>query len=408
MLATLIPLFDDKMNVCAYSVFAQRENLLLNPGFAGSAKYDGASNIVGFDIINSTGVDTLGDKADVFVEINSISVFSDIEAQTDAPNERVVLLFDNSIKPDATYVERIRNLKERGFKTAIRKLTIDKFEAYREILLMMDYLLLDHKKINIKNAKGILSKVYPNLKLVAVNVNTGDDYDMLKDQGGYHLYEGDFFRMPVTEKATEIAPLKVNYIELLNIVNAPDFDLTTAADVIGRDTALVISLLDMVNRMTLNAGITSVSHAAAMLGQAELKKWINTAVAKELCADKPSEITRISLLRAKFAETLAPYFEMAGLASEMFLCGMFSVLDIMLDQPMEEALKVVKVSKNITDALLYDKGNLAPLLRFVKQYENASWQEVSRIMLLDKIEMNDVYNSYISTLEWYRDLFRQI
>ncbi len=407
MLATLIPLFDDRMNVCAYSVFAQRENLLLNPGFAGSGRYDGAANIVGFDIINSTGVETLGDKADVFIEINNISVFANIDSQTDAPNERIVLLFDNSIKPDETYVKRIRELKEQGFKTAIRKITIDKFEAYRDILLMMDYLLLDHKKINIKNAKGILSKVYPNLRLIAVNVNTQDDYDMLKEHGGYDLYEGDFFRMPVTEKATEIAPLKINYIELLNVVNAPDFDLTTAADVIGRDTALVISLLDMVNRMTMNAGITSVSHAAAMLGQQELKKWINTAVTKELCADKPSEITRISLLRAKFSENLASIFEMAGLASELFLAGMFSVLDIMLDQPMEEALKVVKVSKNISDALLNDKGNLAPMLRFVKAYENASWQEVSRVMVLDKIEMDAVYGAYIKTLEWYRDLFRQ-
>jgi len=38
----------------------------------------------------------------------------------------------------------------------------------------------------------------------------------------------------------------------MNIVNAPDFDLTKAADVIGRDTALVVSLLKMVNRMSKN------------------------------------------------------------------------------------------------------------------------------------------------------------
>ena len=71
--------------------------------------------------------------------------------------------------------------------------------------------------------------------------------------------------------------------------------------------------------MTVNSEITSIRHAAAMLGQKELKKWINTAVTSELCADKPNEVTRLSLLRAKFAENLAPAFEMAGHSSELFL-----------------------------------------------------------------------------------------
>lgn len=96
--------------------------------------------------------------------------------------------------------------------------------------------------------------------------------------------------MPVTKGEAKVSPLKVNYIELLNIVNEPDFDLTKAADVIGRDTALVISLLKMVNHMTVNSEITSIRHAAAMLGQKELKKWINTAVTSQLCADRPMRL----------------------------------------------------------------------------------------------------------------------
>ena len=191
----------------------------------------------------------------------------------------------------------------------------------------------------------------------------------------------------------------------MNIVNEPDYDLTKASDVIQRDTALVISLLKMVNRMTVNSGINSVNHAAAMLGQRELKKWINTAVTKELCADRPSEITRMSLIRAKFAEELATIYDKKGLASELFLMGLFSVLDLILDQPMEKALEMVKVSKMIQDALISGKGELAPILTFMKEYENASWQEVSRLMVLQDIDMDSVYGAYISSLKWYRDLF---
>ncbi|MCR5487770.1 MAG: HDOD domain-containing protein [Lachnospiraceae bacterium] len=408
MLATLIPLFDDQMTVIAYSVFAQRENLLLKPSFAGGARFDGAANVTGLEIVNSMGLESLaGADKEVFIELNNISVFADIESQCNAPHSKLILLMDSSIKPEENYVNRIKELKSQGYKLAIHKLPIEKFQEYAPILNMTDYILLDHHKIKIENAKIYFGKVYPNIKLCAVNVDSQEEYEKLRDGGGYYLYEGEFFRMPVKENELEVAPLKVNYIELLNIVNDPDFDLAKAADIIGRDTALVISLLKMVNRMTVNSGINSVRHAAAMLGQKELKRWINTAVTKELCADRPSEITRMSLLRAKFAEELAPIFQLSSLSSELFLMGLFSVLDIMLDKPMAEALEMVKVSKQISDALLSDKGELAPVKDFICEYENASWQEVSRLMVLQSIDMDQVYKAYLSALSWYRDLFTE-
>ena len=143
-----------------------------------------------------------------------------------------------------------------------------------------------------------------------------------------------------------------------------------------------------------------------MLGQKELKKWINTAVTNQLCADKPNEITRVSLLRAKFAENLAVCFDRAGLASEYFLMGLFSVIDIILDMPMKEALKKVKVSKQIENALVDGKGEFYDVLDFVRQYENANWGEIDRIMLLSNMDSDAVYDAYCSSLTWYRDLFR--
>lgn len=405
MLVATIPLFDENMTVQAYSLYVQSKNYLLNPSLLGTGRNDGVFQIPGLDIIRAVGVDAVAADKEVFVEINNISVFTDIEVQCEAAHDRIVLLMDNTIKPDEMYINRLKALKESGFKLAIRKLPVVSFEPYREILLLMDYILLDHKKIDITKARIYFSKIYPNIKLCAGNIKTKEIFEGLKAEGGYHFYEGEFFRMPVTQGQAEVSPLKVNYIELLNLVNDEDFELTKAADVIGRDTALVISLLKMVNRMAVNSEITSIRHAAAMLGQKELKKWINTAVTNELCADKPNEITRVSLLRAKFAENLAPIFEMAINSSELFLMGLFSVLDLILDKPMAEALDMVKVSKDIRSALVDKEGKFAPVLDFVTKYEAADWQEVSRQMLLQNIDMNRVYEAYTDSLKWYRDLF---
>ncbi|MBE5861055.1 MAG: HDOD domain-containing protein [Butyrivibrio sp.] len=408
MLASLIPLFDDEMKVCAYSVFAQRENHLMNPQLMGTGFLDNVVNIVGLDIVDSIGTNVLSGDKEVFVEINNISIFAGIEEQCSAPKERIVLLLDNSILPEEPYLARLWDLRGQGYKIAIRKLAGNQFESYRSILNMCDYILLDHRKINIRSAKIFFKKAFPEIKLCAVGVDSKEDYERLSSDGSYDLYEGNFFRVPVEESERTVTPLKVTYIELLNVVNSPDFDLQDAADVIGKDAALVISLLEMVNHMTINSEITSVRHAAAMLGQKELKKWINTAVTKELCADKPSEITRISMVRAKFAENLAEVFGMKGLSAELFLTGLFSLLDVMLDQTMEQSLKLVHVSKKIEDALLRRTGELWPIMNFVFEYENASWQEVSRLMILNEIDMNAVYSAYTSALKWYRDLIDPI
>ena len=246
--------------------------------------------------------------------------------------------------------------------------------------------------------------MYKDMKLCAVNVNTREEYDELSGKASYDLYEGEFFRTPITKQQKELAPFKVTYLQLLNVVNESDFELTDAANVIGQDAALVVRLLEMVNHMTANRGVSSVRHAAALLGQKELKKWITTAVTKELCSDRPSEITRMSMIRARFAENLSKYFELEPFSAEIFLMGLFSVLDQILEKPMKECLEMVKISTDIRQALLDHKGRIYPVLEFILAYEDADWNETLRLMLLNKIGRNVAYDAYLEALDWYKKI----
>ncbi len=404
MLLVLVPLFDENMAVRAYSIFSQKNNLLLNPILLGTAQLDGAARNPGLEVIQTIGIGTLSDNKEIFVPVTNISVFADIEHQCSAPHELIVLLLDNTIPPTEMYLNRLKELKDKGYKLAIRKLAVADFENYREVMKLMDYVLLNNRKIAIDKAKIYFGKLYPHIKLCAGNIENMETFERLKASGGYQLYEGRFYRVALTRGHVEVSPLKINYIELLNMVNNDNFELTEAADIIGRDTALTISLLKMVNKMALNSGITTIRHAAAMLGQKELKKWINTAVVNELYSDKPNEITRLSMLRAKFAENLAPSFGLAMKKEELFLMGLFSVLDVILEKPMKEALQMVTVSKDIKDALLSDKGSLAVVLDFLMPYEAANWSEVSRQMIIHDIDEEVVSKAYMDCLAWYRDL----
>ena len=404
MFLALVPLFDENMAVRAYSIFSQKDNFFLNPMKLGTGQNDGAARVEGLELIESMGVETLSEDKEIFVPVSNISVFSDVESQCSAPHGRIVFLIDNTIPPVTIYVDRLRELKKMGYKFAVRKLSVADFESWRPILELADYVFLNNKKIAIEKAKLYFGKLYPRIKLCAGAIDTMETFESLKASGGYQLYEGDFYTVPVTKGSHEVAPLKVNYIELLNVVNNENFELSDASDIIGRDTALTISLLKMVNRMTVNSGISTIRHAAAMLGQRELKKWINTAVVNELYSDKPSEITRLSLLRAKFAENLAPVFDMKNKSEELFLMGLFSVLDVILEKPMEEALKMVMVAGDVRLALLEGKGSLAPVYDLMQQYESANWQEVSRRLLLADMDVDKVNEAYVDALKWYRNI----
>lgn len=403
MLITLVPLFNKDLTVQAYSVFSQKNNQFLNPLSMMTSSNDGATSVPGLDILQTMGIETISGDTQIFVPLTNISIFSDLEGQSKGmPHSRIVFLLDNTIPPVEMYVDRIKELKEKGFGFAIRKLGVSEFMDYSSILAEMDYIFLNSKRIVVEKAKAFFSQVFPKIKLVAGNIETQDTFSVLKNSGGYDLFEGKFYRVPMTRGSHDVAPVKLTYLSLLKVVNAPDFDLQEAAEVISRDTALTISLLKMVNRIVKTAEITTIRHAAAMLGQKELKKWINTAVTEELYADKPSEVTRLSLLRARFAENLAGQFDLQLKSEELFLMGLFSVLDVILEKPMSEALAMIQVSKDIKDALVFHEGPLAPVLDFLLLYESADWAEISRLLVLKEMDMEQVYESYKETLTWYR------
>lgn len=404
MMLTLIPFFDRNMSVSAYSLFTRKKNFLMNPSLLGSRQFDGAAYVDGLELIQELGTNTLSGEKPIFVSLNNISIFSSLESQCKNTNHAPILLIDQTFPPVSMYTDRIRDLREFGYHFAIRNLPVHCYEDYAPILSQMDYVLIDCQEIDAVKASLYFRKLYPDICICASNIPDMETFEELSPTETISLFEGTFFRMPVTRGEHKVAPLKINYISLLNLIEEDDFDLTKAADIISQDTALIISLLRLANTRSFNSEITSVRVAVSMLGQKDLTRWIQTTVIEKLCSDKPNELMRLSLLRAKFAENLAPVFHMAMRSQELFLTGLFSILDIILDCSMEEALSMVRVSDKIRTALLEHTGPLAEVLNFIVKYESAEWQEVSRQLVLKNIEISDVSQAWVSSLQWYAKL----
>lgn len=376
----------------------------MNPSLLGSRQFDGAAYVDGLELIQELGTTTLSGGKPIFVSLNNISIFSSLESECKNTNHAPILLIDQTFPPVSMYIDRIRELREFGYHFAIRNLPVHCYEDYAPILSQMDYILIDCQKIDAVKASFYFRKLYPDICICASNIPDTETFGKLSPAETISLFEGTFFRMPVTRGEHKVSPLKINYISLLNLIEEDDFDLTKAADIISQDTALIISLLRLANTRSFNSEITSVRVAVSMLGQKDLTRWIQTTVIEKLCSDKPNELMRLSLLRAKFAENLAPVFGMAMRSQELFLTGLFSILDIILDCSMEEALSMVRVSGKIRTALLEHTGSLAEVLHFIVKYESAEWQEVSRQLVLKNIEIPDVSHAWVSSLQWYAKL----
>lgn len=376
----------------------------MNPSLLGSRQFDGAAYVDGLELIQELGTTTLSGGKPIFVSLNNISIFSSLESECKNTNHAPILLIDQTFPPVSMYTDRIRELREFGYHFAIRNLPVHCYEDYAPILSQMDYILIDCQKIDAVKASFYFRKLYPDICICASNIPDTETFGKLSPAETISLFEGTFFRMPVTRGEHKVSPLKINYISLLNLIEEDDFDLTKAADIISQDTALIISLLRLANTRSFNSEITSVRVAVSMLGQKDLTRWIQTTVIEKLCSDKPNELMRLSLLRAKFAENLAPVFGMAMRSQELFLTGLFSILDIILDCSMEEALSMVRVSGKIRAALLEHTGPLAEVLHFIVKYESAEWQEVSRQLVLKNIEISDVSQAWVSSLQWYAKL----
>ncbi|MBQ4347410.1 MAG: hypothetical protein IJC39_03070, partial [Firmicutes bacterium] len=120
------------------------------------------------------------------------------------------------------------------------------------------------------------------------------------------------------------------------------------------------------------------------------------------------EITKLALVRAKFAEDIAAAFELGVFQQALFMAGLFSLLDVMLEKPMYEAIKEVAVSRFVEQAMIEKEGPLAPVMELVYAYERADWDKVSILMIQNQTDMDHISKAYLDALMWYRSLLQSI
>ncbi len=320
------------------------------------------------------------------------------------PKDTFVIQLHASKQCSAKELQLYRQLRLYGYSLALFDFTDGNFD--RQLLELADYCKLDIHKTNGSLQVSLINQ-FPKKTFIATDVTTQEDYETAQRRG-FKLFQGYFFQQEVvTKKTKDIDPLKVNYFRLMQLTSTDDYvDFTEISSIIGSDVAMSYKLLKLLNSAAvgLRSRMSSISMAVAYLGEENLKKWIALLALQGISSDKPLELVRLSLIRARFGELLAPQLRPRRDARHVFLTGMLSLLHIALDISKEELLSQIAVADEIRDSLSQKEGVYSDILTFFRHYEYANWEEITRFADTNGISCSRISEAYIEAVKWCNDL----
>jgi EAL and modified HD-GYP domain-containing signal transduction protein len=141
-----------------------------------------------------------------------------------------------------------------------------------------------------------------------------------------------------------------------------------------RDPTLAFKLMRYINSPAfgLSVEISSFRHAIMMLGYARLKRWLALLLATASKDVNLKPVMFAAVRRGLLMEELVRSSGDEEMRNEMFICGVFSLLDRMFKQPFEELLKSIPVPERVYQALVEQTGPYQPYLDVVRAVEDGS------------------------------------
>lgn len=181
-------------------------------------------------------------------------------------------------------------------------------------------------------------------------------------------------------------------------VSSPNFSHQAVEDLLKNDPSLVYKLLRYLNSslLALRGEIHSVREAISLLGENEFRRWVSILAIVAMASDKPPELIRTALTRAFFCEAISHPIGIPAQSSDLFLMGLLSVTDAILDRPIQQILAGLPISPQVSTALCGDANQFRDIYDTLQAYEQADWPALAKAAArLGPIEslIPDTYNN---------------
>jgi len=357
------PIFDKNNQVVAYELL-----------FRGGVKHNSASfecedqatETVIHNALLGFGLDELVGSNKAFINFPESFFCAGVDPVFSADSVVVELL--ETVRPTDEVIAALQELKDQGFQIALDDFVFKK--EFIPFLKLADIIKLEVMNLSVEKVPLLFSKIrnVTNAKLLAEKVETKELHQACLE-AGCELFQGYYYAKPEIVEGKKVSVARINLLDLLYQINNPNIALEELQAIIERDVGLTHKLLRMAKayRTRSMPEFNTIREVLTLFGLKRVQSW-TTMLSLATIDEVVPEVFVTALSRAIFMRNIA--LKEGLLSSESFyLAGMFSLLDVIMGQPLDNVLQQLPISQLIIDGLLERNGDYGRLIELAESYE---------------------------------------
>ncbi|TCV79017.1 EAL and HDOD domain-containing protein [Sulfurirhabdus autotrophica] len=395
------PILDASHRVIGYELKLQNKRAL-PPTDAANTIQKMQDEMLIISVIDLDFQKALGNKL-TFINLSPATLFNPLIEQL--PKEKVCVAIHLEPGAPQPLFERCQELVKQGIPLALEDFEyVPQLDAF---LKLSKYVRIDTRQYDalmLSEQIGKMKKVASPL-FIAKNVETNDAFDAYKNLS-FNSFQGYYFTKLQPDSPQRLDSNRIRVMEMLNMV-MNHAEISELEQKVKLDAALSVKLLKYINCPAngLQQTIRSIGHALVLLGYDQLYRWLTLLMFTTGKADERSRaLLKSALIRARFTETLGqrklPPKDHGGL----FIVGIFSVLDALLNAPMEQAMSKLNLPTPVVDAIMNRQGIYAPYLQLAIACENFDQEAIEQQAEACGFSADEVNLVHVKSLIWAEEL----
>jgi len=388
------PIFDIKKCIFGYELLFRADMANFFPEIEGNSA---TSKLLSNSFFN-IGIDKIAGSNLAFINFTEDLLLKQLPLVFS--QDRLVVEILENVKPDKAVIEACQEIALNGYI-----IVLDDFfykPSLEPLIEVADIIKIDIIATPLDEVEGLVKKMTERgIDLLAEKVETHDEFKRALSMG-FRYFQGYFFSKPEVLAGKEISTPQMQLLEIMAEVNKEDFEFNRLEKMIVRDASISYKLMRLINSAYFRRAkeISSIRQAIVMIGEAGIRRFLSLISMAGLAGNKPDELIRVSLVRAKFCELLGNHLSSSAETSELFTLGLFSLIDAIMDDSMENLMSQIPISGKIKEVLISGNGDLSDYLGLVESYERGNWGEIEESSKMMGIDQGELPSHYMESLSW--------
>lgn len=322
------------------------------------------------------------------------------------PADRCVIEILETVAPDQIVLDACHELKKHGYVLALDDFVGN--PGFEPLCAIADIIKVDVLSKKPTEVMDLVQKLAPyKAKLLAEKVEYREMFNVCK-RLGFEYFQGYFFSKPEILPGRKLALSQSTKVRLLRELSMPDSEFSRLIEIVQTDLSISYRLLRYINSayFGLQSQIESIQRAVSMLGRSNLRRWLQVIILSDMStSDKAQELVRISVQRGRFLQLLADSPVTVPFEQDsMFLFGLFSLLDAILDQYMEQILDEIPIDPQIRLALTESQSPHAKWITLLDELDRGNWTRLEEIAQTMGLPMSVVNQAALDASEWTQEI----